>query len=445
MLNRLEKVQEAAATTSPDNLFGFIKTTLSQKAKIAILASSITAVGAAPVIYAVNQEEPQAIVAETKAEIIGDVAGEIPLEMASEESADEDDGFMMREEFFKSPEPDSSGSVSGDDEIGEGDDASENVRKVAYKKDPAEHRGSGRVVTKASDFFTDEALDSAANDKASSRIYNNDSGSNLHHAPNPNSDKLAVEFKAMNPLSNPTKKSHNSGENKSETRYINHDEENKSDDTVELLADKDYPSRIASQPHDLSRLITTDSFIPAVMYTAVNSEIPSKTVLAIVESDVSGFHGTNILIPKGSKLEGVYEKLENKHARRMQITWFKITRPDGVIIKLDAESADMQGAGGLSGYLDQRLKDRYGGALLLSSINALAQMSVKQNDIRQLAAVESFGREFGTLTAQIIRENINAMPVIMIRQGTRFNIRPYQNIYFPKPQNKTVQALFIEE
>ena len=181
------------------------------------------------------------------------------------------------------------------------------------------------------------------------------------------------------------------------------------------------------------------------MYTAINSEIPSKTVLAIVESDIAGFHGRNILIPKGSKIEGVYEALASKHSRRMQITWFKITRPDGVIIKMDGESADVQGAGGLGGYLDQRLKDRYGGALLLSSINALAQMSVKQNDIRQLAAVESFGREFGTLTAQIIRENINAMPVIMIRQGTRFNIRPYQNIYFPKTKSQTVQALFIEE
>lgn len=202
---------------------------------------------------------------------------------------------------------------------------------------------------------------------------------------------------------------------------------------LELLADKDYPSSVASKSYDLSRVITTDSFIPAVMYTAVNSEIPSRTVLAIVESDVVGFHGTNILIPRGSKVEGVYEKIDNKHARRMQITWFKITRPDGIILKLDAESSDPQGASGLTGYLDQRLKDRYGGAILLSTINALAQLSVKENDIRQLAAVESFGREFGTLTAQIIRENLNAMPIIMIRQGTRFNIRPYQNIYFRDP------------
>lgn len=230
---------------------------------------------------------------------------------------------------------------------------------------------------------------------------------------------------------------------KKDSEVISYEEINKKDSPLNLMADKDYPKTIASNAYDLSRILTTDSFIPAVMYTAINSEIPSKTVLAIVESDVVGFHGNNILIPKGSKLEGVYEAIDDKHARRMQITWFKITRPDGIMIKLDAESADSQGASGVTGYLDQRLKDRYGGALLLSTINALAQLSINEDDIRQLAAVESFGREFGTLTAQIVRENMNAMPIIMIRQGTRFNIRPYQNIYFREPEKQIINTLFV--
>lgn len=225
---------------------------------------------------------------------------------------------------------------------------------------------------------------------------------------------------------------------------ISYDDEEEQDDPLNLLADKDYPKTIASNPYDLSRILTTDSFIPAVLYTAINSEIPSKTVLAIVESDVVGFHGNYILIPKGSRVEGVFEALEDKHARRMQITWFKITRPDGIIIKLEAESGDIQGASGLTGYLDQRLKDRYGGAILLSSINSLAQLSINSNDLRQLAAVESMGREIGTLTAQIIRENLNVKPIIMINQGQRFNIRPTQNIYFKEPKKHIINTIFVD-
>jgi type IV secretory pathway VirB10-like protein len=234
---------------------------------------------------------------------------------------------------------------------------------------------------------------------------------------------------------------------KKQNQYLpkKQDAKRNSDTTAKLLEDQDFfPSTTATYTNDLSRIVTTDTFIPAVMYTAINSEIPSRTVLAIVESDVFGFHGKKVLIPHGSKVEGVYEKLEDKHARRMQITWFKITRPDGVIIRLNAESGDQQGAGGLGGYLDQRLKDRYGGAIMLSTINALAQMSVKENDLRQLAAVESFGREFGTLTAQIIRENINILPIILIKQGTRFNIRPFENIYFPPPKDNNISALFLK-
>ena len=387
---------------------------ISQKTKIILIASGFLVAGAAPVIYVISKEVPQVIVEGSVADIIGDVESSIPAKLIEDE---DNDSFVMQEGFFKS---------SNDSEISE----NENVEVEPDYYPPAsesyfplnKNNGDKKNIHKIS-LNKDNPIIEVAN------VQKRDDGNVVNNA-------SLQTFQ--------TKSKITSG-SRAEVKYINHDEGKKVDDIAELLADKEYPSTIASKPHDLSRILTTDSFIPAVMYTAINSEIPSKTVLAIVESDISGFHGRNILIPKGSKIEGVYEKLESKHARRMQITWFKITRPDGVIIKLDGESADIQGAGGLGGYLDQRLKDRYGGAILLSTINALAQISVKQNDIRQLAAVESFGREFGTLTTQIIRENINAMPIIMIKQGTRFNIRPYQNIYFPKSQNQSVKALFIEE
>ena len=213
---------------------------------------------------------------------------------------------------------------------------------------------------------------------------------------------------------------------------------NKKAGVIDLLADKDYPSSVASKEYDLTRLLPTTSFIPAVMYTAVNSELASRSVIAIVESNVFGFHGRQILIPKGSKIEGVYEELTNQHQRRMQISWYQIMTPAGSIIKLDSESSDSHGVSGVSGYLDQRLKDRYGGALLLSAINAMAQMSVDQDNLSQLAALEAFSRQFGTLTATVIRENLNVMPSIMIAQGTRFNIRPHKSIYFPKTKDKVM-------
>lgn len=368
--------------------------------KLMLLLSGLTVVAAAPAIYFSTKEAPK--VESNKVDEIGDIESSIVGEMK-----EEGEKFVMKEDYFGQSE-------RGYYEPMDGFDPSPPKKQISSQ---VSERPKEEISLSALDIFTETPKPVALKKE----------------------EVVAEKTKEIAaPKADPRPKS----------EVIKHAEkapEAKKNTTLELLADKDYPSTIASKPYDLSRVLTTDSFIPAVMYTAVNSEIPSKTVLAIVESDVAGFHGTNILIPKGSKIEGTYEKIDNKHARRMQITWFKITRPDGIIIKLDAESSDVQGASGITGYLDQRLKDRYGGAMLLSTINALAQLSVKENDVRQMAAVESFGREFGTLTAQIIRENMNAMPIIMIRQGTRFNIRPYQNIYFNEPEQGSVKSFFIEK
>ena len=362
--------------------------------KMMLLLSGLSVVVSMPVIYFASKEKPK--VEENKVDIIGDIESSVLEEMQESE----DSNSVMNEDFFGKQQ--SQEAVEFDPSPPE----NKNKQQTRWQEQQELSKEKDQPVLAAKNIFTTtkDLLPQEENSTITPIVAKPQSEVIVHAVKSPKNNKSAA---------------------------------------LELLADKDYPSSIASKAYDLSRIITTDSFIPAVMYTAVNSEIPSKTVLAIVESDVVGFHGTNILIPRGSKVEGVYEKIDNKHARRMQITWFKITRPDGIILKLDAESSDPQGASGLTGYLDQRLKDRYGGAILLSTINALAQLSVRENDVRQLAAVESFGREFGTLTAQIIRENMNAMPIIMIRQGTRFNIRPYQNIYFREPESASAnKSLF---
>lgn len=370
----------------------------SGKAKIILLSvASLTLTAAVPISYLVLRNKNQS----PKANVVPDV----PSSSASEElieKLDSNNSFAMKDEFFGKV---SSGAPEFNPNL------SQNYNTTANNilaKNPSSKILQAKPEVKSNEIF----------------------------APQPSkADHKKQLIKDISLQRN----------SKSDMQVISYDEPDENQgNTLELMTDKDYPKTIASKQYNLDRVLTTDMFIPAVMYTAINSEIPSKTVLAVVESDVSGFHGRNILIPKGSKVEGVFEKLDSKHARRMQISWFKITRPDGIIIKLDSESADSHGASGVTGYLDQRLKDRYGGAFLLSAINALAQMSVREGNVRDLAAAESFGREAGNITAQIVRENINVMPIITIKQGTRFNIRPYQNIYFRESVNSTVTAFFTK-
>ncbi len=191
-----------------------------------------------------------------------------------------------------------------------------------------------------------------------------------------------------------------------------------------------------SYPVDLTRVITVDKIIPAVLINEIKSDIPSKTVRAQIEEDVYGAHGRKILIPKGSKAIGEFKQIEDKAARRMFVAWYRIITPNGINIKLESELTDAQGVSGLEGDVDNRFVDRYGLAFLTSTLNAAAQLSVPINDLRWRGAANAYTDQLAPLSAQLIRENLKVMPTITIPQGTRINISPLQDIWFKEPRGK---------
>ena len=64
----------------------------------------------------------------------------------------------------------------------------------------------------------------------------------------------------------------------------------------------------ASYPVDMSRVVTVDKYMPAILQNEINSELGGK-VVAQVEENVFGGHGRNILIPAGGKAIGRYKPL----------------------------------------------------------------------------------------------------------------------------------------
>lgn len=210
-----------------------------------------------------------------------------------------------------------------------------------------------------------------------------------------------------------------------------------------LNQDKDYsdhqePKTTASYPVDLTRVITIDKVIPAVLINEIKSDVPSKMVKAQIEQDIYGSHGRKILIPMGSKAIGEYKQIDDRAARRMSISWYRIITPSGINIKLEGELSDAKGASGITGEVDRRVVDRYGMAFALSVFNAAAQLSVPVDDFRRRAAADSATREFSAVTGQLIRESLKVMPTIRIPQGTRINISPMQDIWFKEPRNNQI-------
>lgn len=214
----------------------------------------------------------------------------------------------------------------------------------------------------------------------------------------------------------------------------------------DLSFDTDYAGQglnknIPSYPVDLSRTLTVDNIIPAVLITEINSELSSDKVLAQIEQDVYASHGRKILIPRGSKAIGRYEPLDQNGDKRLQLTWYRILSPEGVNIILNAEGLDSYGQAGITGTVDNRFGDKYGNALLFASISALAQLSVDVESEAQVNAADTFSSEFGSVTADLIRENFDIVPKVNIPRGARINISPLTDLWFKEANKGEIEVV----
>jgi type IV secretion system protein VirB10 len=118
--------------------------------------------------------------------------------------------------------------------------------------------------------------------------------------------------------------------------------------------------------------------IRAVLETGFDSTKPGFA-RAVVSQDVRGFDGQNVLIPRGSRLIGIYRSETAQGQKRATITWTRLMRPDGMTIAMDSPAVDTVGRGGVAASVNTHFFQRLGDALLQTTVGiggALAQRSV---------------------------------------------------------------------
>lgn len=133
----------------------------------------------------------------------------------------------------------------------------------------------------------------------------------------------------------------------------------------------------ATRLRDPSWTAPQGTVIPAVLETAINSDLPGS-VRAVVSRDVRGFDGTHVLIPRGSKLIGQYRNGVAYGQSRAFVIWSRILTPDGVSVDVGSPGTDPLGRGGLSGETDSHFFQRFGGAILLSVLTAGVEAAANQ-------------------------------------------------------------------
>jgi type IV secretion system protein VirB10 len=158
--------------------------------------------------------------------------------------------------------------------------------------------------------------------------------------------------------------------------------------------------------------------IPAVLETAINSDLPGFT-RAIVSRDVRSFDGKNVLAPRGSRLIGQYRSGVALGQSRAFVIWTRLVRPDGVYIDLDSPASDALGRGGLEGEVDSHFMQRFGGAILLSLISVGANLAANDNDTQVIINSSRTGTDAASVA---LNKNLDIAPTIKVAQGAAIRI-----------------------
>lgn len=162
----------------------------------------------------------------------------------------------------------------------------------------------------------------------------------------------------------------------------------------------------ATQMRDLSRVVPQGFVIPAVLETAIDSDLPGS-VRAVVSRDIRGFDGAQVLIPRGSKLIGQYRSAAAVGQTRAFVVWSRIITPTGVSIDVGSPATDQLGRGGLEGKADTHFFQRFGAAILLTVVSA---------------GVDAVGRSSGNTTALVIGSSGQANQVASIALQKQIDI-----------------------
>ncbi|NYF20762.1 type IV secretion system protein VirB10 [Xanthomonas sp. JAI131] len=172
-----------------------------------------------------------------------------------------------------------------------------------------------------------------------------------------------------------------------------------------------------------ARTVVQGSLIPAVLETALNTDLPGYA-RALVSRDVRGFDGSEVVIPRGSRLVGQYRSGVETGQRRAYIVWSRLIRPDGVSVQLASPAVDGSGETGLDGEVGRHFWQRYGASMLLSVVGGVA--SALGGDSGTLV----IGTSASSASAQALQTDGKIPPTIRVPLGTPIQVFAARDLDF---------------
>ncbi len=184
--------------------------------------------------------------------------------------------------------------------------------------------------------------------------------------------------------------------------------------------------------------VSAGSIIPAVLNTAINSDLPGFISAQVSRDVYDSPSGNYLLIPQGAKLLGRFDSQISYGQSRVLIGWQRLIFPNGSSINLEnMPGVDNLGAAGLHDKVNSHYLKIFGSALLYSVVGAAGQLSQPQNNgdkgpSPQQTAFGAVGQQLSQTGAQLLAKEMNVQPTLTIRAGSSFNVLLSKDLILPK-------------
>lgn len=184
--------------------------------------------------------------------------------------------------------------------------------------------------------------------------------------------------------------------------------------------------------------LAAGSIIPAVMLTAINSDLPGVITAQVRQTVYDTFDESTRIIPQGSRLVGRYSSQVASGQERVLVAWDELIFPNGNRINLRGMSGvDGQGQAGFHDKVNNHFFRTWGSALMVSLLGVGVQLSQPQNanySTAPSAASQSAAAAANSLNeagSKVLEKNMNISPTLQIRPGYVFNIIVNKSVLMP--------------
>jgi len=175
-------------------------------------------------------------------------------------------------------------------------------------------------------------------------------------------------------------------------------------------------------------LLSKGAFIDCTLETAIDSTLPGMTT-CITATDTFSSDGTVVLLERGTKLIGETRGRMQQGVARVFVLWTEARTPLGIVVPLDSPGTDELGRSGLSGTVKRHFWDRFGAAILISTLDGAVQAAV-QSASRGGGPIVYNPSSSESVVTDVLKNSVNIPPTLIKRNGDRIQVFVARDIDF---------------